>query len=268
MLRVEDIGGIVAGIPGPKSFTTVEERAILAPNQGRRGNQLDDALYHVLYEGRRMGPYDRRTIVGMRVKKALSSDQVVVAPDGAEMTVAELVYGGLAPAPRRQEDETLAPARVGGSYSVVEGIYPARLLEVEGAGYAVPAFKDEVELRVQTRVLRLAGRFREGRAWKEDRVKFPLQDIQHARLGGTVVDLWVRVAEQGGLQRISLDLLSRDAAGELAGALPHAVPYPGSEPLAARPAGGSGIHPWLWAVVVGTAVFVTMVLVWVLLNRR
>ena len=228
---------------------------------------MEDALYHVLHEGRRMGPYDRRTIVGMRVKKTLSSDQVVVAADGAEMTVGELVHGGLAPMPRRVEDDTLTPARVGGSYSVVEGIYPANLLEVEGAGYSVPAFKGEIELRVQTKVLRLAGRFRDGLAWKEDRVKFPLPDIQHARLRGNVVDLWVRVAEQGGLQRISLDLLTRDAAGELAGALPHAAPYPGSEPLAARPPGG-GTHPWLWAVVVGTAVFVTMVLVWVLLHRR
>lgn len=229
---------------------------------------MDNVLYHVLYEGRRMGPYDRRTIVGMRVKKALSSDQVVIAPDGAEMTVAELVHGGPAPVPRRPEDETLAPARVGGSYSVVQGIYPCSLIEVEGAGYAVPPFKGEVELRVQKKVLRVAGRFREGGSWKEDRVKIPLQDIQHARLRGTVVDLWVRVAEQGGLQRISMDLLSRDAAGELAGALPHAVPYPGSEPLAARPASGSTVHPWLWAAVVGTALFVTLVLVWVLMNRR
>ncbi|NNU42661.1 hypothetical protein [Ramlibacter montanisoli] len=47
-------------------------------------------------------------------------------------------------------------------------------------------------MRVQTKVLRVSGRFREGRDWKEDRVKFPLQDIAHARLRGTVVDLWVR----------------------------------------------------------------------------
>ena len=229
---------------------------------------MDDARYHVLHEGRRMGPYDRRTIVGMRVKKTLTSDQVVVAQDGAEMTVAELVHGGLAPIPKRSADETLAPAGAGGNYSVVEGLYPSKLIEVEGTGYAVPPFNGEIELRVQKKVLRVAGRYREGAAWKEDRIKIPLPDIQHARLRGTVVDLWVRVAEQGGLQRISLDLLSRDAAGELAGALPHAVPYPGSEPLAARPMGSSAVHPWLWAAVVGTALFVTLVLVWVLLHRR
>jgi hypothetical protein len=204
----------------------------------------------------------------MRVRKALSGDQVVVAADGARMTVADLVRGAAAPLPSRPQDDTLAPAIVGGSYSVVEGIHRARLLEVEGTGHAVPAFQGEVELRVQTKVLRLAGRWREGRAWKEGRVKFPLEDIRRARLRGTVVDLWVQVPGQGDLQRIALDMLKRDAAAELAGALPHAVPYPGSEPLAAGPAGGPGVHPWLWAVVVGTAVFVTMVLVWVLLHRR
>jgi hypothetical protein len=193
---------------------------------------------------------------------------LLVAADGVQMTVAELVHGGLAPLPERRDEDSLPPVQVGGSYSVVQGTYPANLLEVEGAGYAVPAFKEQLEVRVQTKVLRLAGRFRDGIAWKEDRVKLPLPDIQHARLRGTVVDLWVRVAEQGGMQRISLDLLSRDAASELAGALPHTVPYPGSEPLASRPAGGSQVHPWLWAAVVGTAVFVTMVLVWVLLHRR
>ncbi|MEJ5991862.1 hypothetical protein WG902_17790 [Ramlibacter sp. PS3R-8] len=229
---------------------------------------MDNAVYHVLHEGRRMGPYDRRTIVGMRVKKALTSNQVVVAQDGAQMTVADLVHGGLAPLPQSQEGETLTPARVGGSYSVVQGIYPATLMEVEGPGYAIPAFRGEVELRVQNKVLRVAGRYRDGREWKEERVKFPLQDIQHARLRGTVVDLWVRVAEEGGMQRVAFNLITRDAAGELAGALPHSVPYPGSEPLASLPSGGTAVHPWLWAAVVGAAFFVTMVLVWVLVRRR
>lgn len=27
------------------------------------------SIYHVLLEGRTVGPYDRRTIVGMRIKK-------------------------------------------------------------------------------------------------------------------------------------------------------------------------------------------------------
>jgi len=139
---------------------------------------------------------------------------------------------------------------------------------VEGGGHAIPPFKGEVEVRVQTKVLRVSGRFREGLAWKEDRVKFPLEDIAHARLRGTVVDLWSRAPGTSALQRISLDLLTPEAAGDLAESLPFAVPWPGSEPLAGRPqAGASAMHPLLWAVVVGTAVIVGAVLVWVFTRR-
>jgi hypothetical protein len=219
-------------------------------------------MYHVLLdEGRRLGPFDRRTIVGMRVKKALTSKHVLVAADGARLTVAELVYqapggaGLVVPSPGAQEDQ---PA---GTRSVVQGIHPARLLEVEGAGLAVPPFKDEIEVRVQTRVLRIAGRFRDGLGWKEDRVKVPLEDIPHARLRGTIVDLWIRAAGQQPLQRISLDLLDRDAAGELAEALPLTSPYPGSEPLAARSAGRAGL-PAPWVALAVAVVFVVGVAVW------
>jgi hypothetical protein len=222
---------------------------------------VDNPVYHVMLEGRRVGPYDRRTIVGMKVKKTLSSDHVLVGADGVEITVAELVRQG-------QPESGPSPVdhdRPVGSRSVVQGIHAAQLLEVEGKGYAIPPFKGDVELRVQTKVLRLSGRFREGLGWKEDRVKFPLQDIAHARLRGTVVDLWVRTAEPIGMQRISLDLLKQDAAGELAESLPFTAPWPGSEPLAARgEANPSAAHPLLWTVVVGTAVAVGIVLVWTL----
>lgn len=225
---------------------------------------MENPVYHVLLEGRRVGPYDRRTIVGMKVKKALDSKSVLLGADGSRITVAELVRQG-------QPDAGFAPsgnsrpASGGGSYSVVQGIHAARLLEVEGRGFDIPPFKDDLEVRVQTKVLRVSGRFREGLFWKEDRVKFPLQDIAHARLRGTVVDLWVRTPVKPGMQRISLDLLKPEAAGELAESLPFTAPWPGSEPLAGRTqAHASALHPLLWAVVVGSAVTVAVVLVWAL----
>lgn len=227
---------------------------------------MENPVYHVLLEGRKVGPYDRRTIVGMRVKKTLGSKNVLLGPDGTRITVADLV--------RQADDSGFAASgnsrlsSGGSSYSVVQGIHAARLLEVQGKGYAIPPFKDELEVRVQTKVLRVSGRFREGRDWKEDRVKFPLQDIAHARLRGTVVDLWVRPPDKPGMQRISLDLLTPAAAGELAESLPFAAPWPGSEPLAGRPPlAASPLNPLLWAAVVGTAVFVAVLLVWVLTRR-
>lgn len=225
---------------------------------------MEKPVYHVVLEGRTLGPYDRRTIVGMRVRKTLASDNVLVDPSGARLTVGELVRG-------QPPDPPFEPSRGegSGSYSVIQATHPASLVEVEGKGYAIPPFKGEIEVRVQTRVLRLAGRFREGANWKEDRVKFPLEDIAHARLRGSVVDLWVRTATaKQGLQRLTLEMFTPEAAGELTEKLTHTAPWPGSEPLAGRGKGdGGNLHPMLWAVVVGSAVLVGTILVWVLSRR-
>lgn len=227
---------------------------------------MENPVYHVLLEGRKVGPYDRRTIVGMRVKKTLDSKSVLLGSDGTRMTVAELVHQAGDSGFAASGDSR--PSSGGSSYSVVQGIHAARLLEVQGKGYAIPPFKEDLEVRVQTKVLRVSGRFREGLDWKEDRVKFPLQDIAHARLRGTVVDLWVRLPDKPGMQRISLDLLTPAAAGELAEGLPFAAPWPGSEPLAGRPPlAASPLNPLLWAAVVGTAVLVAVLLVWALAPR-
>lgn len=222
---------------------------------------MDDPVYHVVLEGRKLGPYDRRTIVGMRIRKTLASKDVLLGADGARLTVGELVRGMPAEAPPASRSGEATP-----SYSVIQGLHAATLVEVKGEGYAIPPYKGEVEVRVQTTVLRMSGRYREGLAWKEERVKFPLQDVAHARLRGSIVDLWVRTAAAGqALQQITLDLGSAESAGDLAEKLPHTAPWPGSEPLAGRTAvGRSAMHPLLWTVVVGSAVLVGTVLVWVL----
>jgi hypothetical protein len=257
------MGRIVAGIAARPVFTPAEDCPYPVPE--RTGNQVENGVYHVLLEGRRIGPYDRRTIIGMRVKKALTSEHVLVGADGMQLTVAELVRQG------QQADSSFGPSemsRLSSSYSVVQGIHAARLLEVEGKGHTIPPFKGELEVRVQTKVLRVSGRYREGLAWKEDRVKFPLQDIAHARLRGTVVDMWMRVPDRAGMQRVRLDLLTHEAAGDLAESLPFAAPWPGSEPLAGRPqTGASAVHPMLWALLVTAAIAVGGVLVWMLAHR-
>jgi hypothetical protein len=225
---------------------------------------LQNPVYHVLLEGRTLGPFDRRTIVGMRIKKTLTSKHVLVAADGGQTTVGELVRG---PLPQPLPQPGGAEGTV--SYSIIQPTHSAKLLEVEGSGYEIPPFKGEIELRVHSKVLRMSGRFRDGLGWKEDRIKFPLQDVAHARLRGSIVDLWVRTPDAGeGLQRLTLQMSSAGAAGELTEKLTHAAPWPGSEPLAGRtPADRSPLHPLLWAAVVGTAVVVASVLVWALIPR-
>ena len=75
---------------------------------------MENARYHVLLEGRRVGPYDRRTIVGMRIKKALTSADVLVTAEGGQLTVGaeNVVTRGRNPfSPRGEngEDEGTVP---------------------------------------------------------------------------------------------------------------------------------------------------------------
>lgn len=217
---------------------------------------MDDPVYHVVLQGRKVGPYDRRTIVGMRIKKTLTSDHVVITSDGVQLTVADLVKD-------RARDNSFQPNR-SGSYSLVQATYSASLLEVEGAGLAIPVFKDEIEARVQSDVLRLAGRFRQGLGWKEDRVKIPLSLIIHARVRATLVDLWLRPEGQKDFQRLSLELFTPEAAGEFVDWLPSATPWPHGAAKGAASRRPSGAHPLLWGAVVGTVVVVGAILVWVL----
>lgn len=217
---------------------------------------MDEPVYQVLLEGRAIGPYDRRTIVGMRIKKALTSEHVLIRSDGTQLTVKELVN-------LRPRDKTFQPTR-SGSYSVVQATYPASLLAVQGAGMSIPAFRGEIEARVQSKHLRLAGRFRHGLGWKEDRVKLPLQDIVHARVRASVVDLWMRTEGVRGFLRLTLELFAPESAGELVEWLPQATPWPqpDTEPAALPPQ--KARLPVAWIAAVGAAVLVGAVLAFVL----
>jgi hypothetical protein len=186
---------------------------------------LDETVYHVLLQGRTIGPYDRKTIVGMRIKNTLASADVLVSAGGAQLTVADLI--GERPAQQFNPDRSA-------SLSIVRATYGAILLEVKGSGLAIPKFKDEVQARVQGEVLRLAGRFRHGVGWKEGRVKIGLKDVVHARVKGSQVELWLRNAQQARLQRIALELFTPETAAEFVDWLPAATRFPDEAKEASR----------------------------------
>jgi hypothetical protein len=224
------------------------------------GTEVDQPLFHVLLEGRKVGPYDRRTIVGMRIKKTLTSDHVLIGVDGTQLTVADLI-GRPGPKPFNAERS--------GSFSIVHATFPASLLEVEGKGVDIPAFKGEVEARVQADVLRLAGRFRQGLGWKEDRIKLTLKDVVHARVKGSQVELWLRSAGKARLQRVCLELFTPEAAGDLVEWFTSATPYPesGGAPAAAAQAERRGM--WAAGACIAAVAVVLVVLVLVaVLHRR
>jgi hypothetical protein len=228
------------------------------------GTEVDDTVYHVLLEGRTVGPYGRRTIVGMRIKKALTSDHVLISANGARLTVGDLI----GPRP----SQSFSPDR-SGRLSVVLATYSASLLEVQGRGIEIPKFRGEVQARVQSSVLRIAGRFRHRLRWKEDRVKIPLKDVVHARVRGSLVELWLRNADYPALQRIALELFTPEAASELVEWFPAASPFPEpAAPTAKAPtelicldaASASGT---LWVAAVGVTLVVALMLMVLLLRR-
>jgi hypothetical protein len=176
---------------------------------------VDQTIYHVVLDGRKIGPYDRRTIVGMRIKKALTSDHVLIGGDGTQLTVAELIGS--------KADAAFTPDR-SGTFSGIQARFPASLVSVRGRGLDIPRFQGEVEARIQKEMLRLSGRFRSGFGWKEDRVKIPLANVMHARAAGTQVEMWLRPDSGAPAQQVTLELFMPEVATELAAALPSTAP--------------------------------------------
>jgi hypothetical protein len=214
-------------------------------------------LFHVVLHGRKVGPYDRRTIVGMRIKGTLASAHVLIDTDGIQLTVADLIG-------RRPRANDFQPNRTGG-HSIVQATYPASLSAVSGAGHGIPAFQGEVEARVQNDALRIAGRFRKGFGWKEDRVKLPLQRIVHARTRGSEVELGFRLQEGEPLRVLRLELFTPDAAAELVKWLPAATAWPQGLPVPGPAVLANQQMLWL---LVGGATFLASVLLAVVVARR
>ena len=219
------------------------------------------SIYHVLLEGRTVGPYDRRTIVGMRIKKTLTSDHVLINKHGSRLTVADLIEARPAGA--------FSPKR-SGSFSRVQATYSASVVETQGRGLRIPKFKGEVEARIQGDVLRIAGLARKGLQWKDERVKIVLGDVIHARIQGTRVDLSLRTGRGDSLQRIALEMVTPDAAGELVEWLPAATPPP--DPTQAEPAARARLPmgKGLWGAVLGITLVAGLMLVLLaqLVSRR
>lgn len=209
--------------------------------------------FHVLAQGQPLGPYDRRTIVGMCIRQTLSEGDVLLDASGNRLTVGDLLT--------RQPAQAFEPQRTG-SFSVVRAVYAGCLLDVEGDGLAIPSFQGEVEVRLQVDVLRLSGRFRRWLRWREDRVKLPLQRMEQVRQDGSRIVLGLRHAAGQPLQVVRLELFSSDAAADLVRQLPASqVTTATAGVFAPAPATSA-----LW-VAVAAGSFVAAVLVAVLLLR-
>jgi hypothetical protein len=134
--------------------------------------------YRLLLENKQVGPFDRRTIVGMRIKKLVPKDTSVLRSDGLLMTVAQL----LADKSERANPQTgqlnsdLAP--------LPSALWPTFLVYFGGGGIRTGAlgFVGKGELRFQGDLLRLSGQ-RANTKWgslfgsKHERIKIAITDI-------------------------------------------------------------------------------------------
>lgn len=217
---------------------------------------MDEATYHVLLDGRSVGPYDRRTILGMRIKHMLTGDHLLVTSGGSRITVRELIGAS---------GEGAAEAGVRGSGGTSTGM----LVMAAGRGFRIPKFGGEVEVRVQGEVLRIAGRYRRMFRWHDGRVKVPLADVVHARAKGPRTDIWLQPAGASTLQHVALYMFTSEAADDLAARL---TPTPAHPALAAAQAAAAGEAAWsslrVLGIAVGSVVLVIGLVLLALLYRR
>jgi hypothetical protein len=133
--------------------------------------------YQLLVGEHRLGPYDRRTIVGMRIKNLIDSNLQVKRSDGHSMNVAQLLADRfeMADAESLHKQATSPPA---------SGIWPAFLVNCGGSLLKPGAlgFIGKGELRFQGDHLRITANRKAGLvSTKTERLKLPLLSLASAK---------------------------------------------------------------------------------------
>jgi hypothetical protein len=143
--------------------------------------------YHLLVGERQLGPYDRRTIVGMRVRNLIDGELPALRNDGHRMTVAQLMADRfeMADAESLQKQAASPPA---------SGFWPTFLMDCGGSMMKPGAlgFIGKGELRFQGDFLRLTANRKSGLvSVRQDRVKIMMSDLvsatSHAQDGAILV---------------------------------------------------------------------------------
>ena len=132
--------------------------------------------YQLLVGDRQLGPYDRRTIVGMRIRNLIDGELQVRRSDGHKMTVAQLLADRfeMADSESLQKQAASPPA---------SGFWPTFLMDCGGSVLRPGAlgFIGKGELRFQGDFLRLSANRKSGfMATRQERVKVMLSDITSA----------------------------------------------------------------------------------------
>lgn len=175
--------------------------------------------YHVLHEGRRVGPYDKRTIVGMRIRQTLTPEQMLVDDLGRNVTVAELMAERSVAAAGRQIPSSGWPK------------FAVRFVPPSSQTLKATPYSGEGEIRLQEDIIRVAGSSRGlFGTRRHGRVKLPIDTLKTARLSRQKLELWFEVPSADG-ERLQVGALAVEAESELALAdLINQLPVPVADP--------------------------------------
>ena len=168
---------------------------ILATNKKAPMREDNPYKYALLVDGRKVGPFDRRTVIGMLVKKLVEDHHILIRSDSLQMTVAELVADRfeMADAPIRGvlPGEPPAPPPAANA----SGLWPSFIVNFGGGALRSGAFgfSGIGEMRYQGDFLRMTGRQRTGLISKTDeRIKLQMDSIKEVRYMGTAVEFWLK----------------------------------------------------------------------------
>lgn len=132
--------------------------------------------YRLLLQNKQIGPFDRKTVVGMRMKKLVPKETKVLRSDGLMMSVAQLVAD-------RLEQTDAMTGRVPTAPGLSSAMWPSFTVDFGGGWLQAGAlgFVGKGELRCQDDALRISGqRSSLIKGSRLERFKIALTDISYA----------------------------------------------------------------------------------------
>jgi hypothetical protein len=148
--------------------------------------------YSLFVNGKSLGPYERRMIVGMRVKNIVKDDQIVMRDDGVDMTVAQLMQDRYEAVPPARSTEAVQESVLGAPSS---GMWPQFIVRY-GGGPVKPGalgFTGSGQISYHGDVLRFKGNRRNknlGMSRQEENL--PVRAIATSMVEGSFIEIYLQ----------------------------------------------------------------------------
>ncbi len=196
--------------------------------------------YSLFVNGKSLGPFERRMIVGMRVKELIKDNQIVLREDGIELTVGQLMTDRTEATPAAHSEFASSShfsASVLGAPS--SGMWPDFTVRFGGGPMKSGAlgFNGNGQLSYQGDVLRIRGNRRNaGLGMSRQEVSLPVKAISTSMVDGCVVEFFLvrglPFTESDDGSPVRLEFVSERESSELwellnmaPGDLPHGLSF-------------------------------------------